>query len=55
MGYVTREPYRGLTPAKLALYRFYLAVTRYQMTMREALAKLALARATSPGTISALA
>jgi len=55
LGYVTREPYRGLIAANLARSRFYLALTRNQMTTREASAKLALARATSPGTISALA
>lgn len=55
LGYVTREPYRSLIAARLARQRIYMAVTRNQMTKREALAKLALARATSPGTVSALA
>ena len=55
LGYVVHMPYRSLVAAKLARSRFYLAVTGNQMTKREALAKLALARATSPGTIPAFA
>jgi glycosyltransferase involved in cell wall biosynthesis len=55
LGYVTREPYRSLIAARLAHLRFYLAVSRDEMAKREALAKLALARATSPNMVSALA
>lgn len=54
LGYVTREPYRSLVAAKLAHLRFYMAVWTDQMTAQEALVKLALARAMSPETISAL-
>jgi glycosyltransferase involved in cell wall biosynthesis len=53
LGYVTREPYRGLIAAGLAETKFHLAVSRYQMTRREALAKLASARAISPQRVSA--
>jgi glycosyltransferase involved in cell wall biosynthesis len=52
--YVTREPYRSRIAALLAYVRFRRAVSRDRMTTREALAKLALARTTSPETISAL-
>jgi hypothetical protein len=55
IGYVTKEPYRTLLAKRLAEFRFYMAVSRDQMTIPEALAKLALARATSPEKISALA
>ncbi len=55
LGYVTREPYRSRIAARLAYRRFRLAVSRDRMTTREALAKLAQARATSPSTVSALA
>jgi glycosyltransferase involved in cell wall biosynthesis len=55
LGYVMRQPYRSLIAEKLAQKRFYMAVSRQQMNAPEALAKLALARVTSPGTISALA
>jgi glycosyltransferase involved in cell wall biosynthesis len=53
LGYVTREPYRRLVAASLAELRFYMAVSRCEMTVREALAKLALARATDPTRVSA--
>lgn len=55
LGYVTREPYRSLIAARLAHLRFHIAVSRDRMSQPEAVAKLALARATSPDTISALA
>ena len=55
LGYVTREPYRSLAAAKLARIRFRMAVSRDHMTKREAFAKLAVARATSPETISLMA
>ena len=55
LGYVTREPYRSLLAAKLAQQRFIMAVSRRQMTTRDALAKLALARSTSPDTVAPLA
>jgi glycosyltransferase involved in cell wall biosynthesis len=55
LGYVTREPYRSLVAERLAELRFYSAVSRCQMNVPEALAKLALARATSPTKVSALA
>lgn len=52
--YVTREPYRSLTAVKLAQRRYHMAVHRNQMSRREALAKLSLARATSPEAVSVL-
>jgi hypothetical protein len=55
LGYVTQEPYRSLLAERLAEYRFHMAVSRNQMNVSEALAQLALARATSPGKVSALA
>ena len=55
LGYVTREPYRSLLADRLAEFRFYMAVSQDQMSTSEALAKLALARATSPEKISAMA
>jgi glycosyltransferase involved in cell wall biosynthesis len=55
LGYITHEPYRSLLAERLAKYRFYMAVSRYQTSVPEALAKLALARATNPKKISALA
>ena len=54
LGYVTREPYRRLVAAKLAHLRFHMAVSPSQLTVHEALAKLALARATSPEAVTAL-
>jgi glycosyltransferase involved in cell wall biosynthesis len=54
LGYVTREPYRSLILASIANWRFWKAISSDQMTKREALAMLALARSTSPDTISAL-
>ncbi|HEY4381883.1 MAG TPA: glycosyltransferase [Acidobacteriaceae bacterium] len=53
LGYVTREPYRGLLAEQLAEYRFRTAVARVGMRRREALDQLALARATSPAKVSA--
>jgi hypothetical protein len=55
LGYVTREPYRTLLAKGLAESRFYMAVSLGRMNNAEALAELALARATSPKDISALA
>ena len=55
LGYVTREPYRSLIAAQLAGVRFFIAVSNGNLTKRDALAKLALARATSPETVSSLA
>jgi len=55
LGYVTQEPYRSLLAEELAKYRFYMAVSRCQMSVPEALGKLALAHATSPEKISTLA
>ena len=55
LGYVTKEPYRTLLAERLAECRFYMAVSRSQMNVSEALGKLALARATSPKTVSMLA
>jgi glycosyltransferase involved in cell wall biosynthesis len=52
LGYVTREPYRSLIAEQLAADRFYMAVSRCQMNVREALAKLNLARATCPKKVS---
>ena len=54
LGYVTRDPYRRLVAAKLARARFEMAISGVDLTKREAIAKLALARATSNETISAL-
>jgi glycosyltransferase involved in cell wall biosynthesis len=53
--YVTREPYQSLLARRLAEYRFVRAVSRNNMEIPEALAKLALARATSPKNVSAAA
>ena len=53
--YITLEPYRSLIAEKLAKVRFYMAVSRCQMNISEALAKLALARTNSPNKVSALA
>lgn len=50
LGYVTLEPYRGRIAAELARYRFNIALSR-DITKQEALSTLALARATSPGTV----
>jgi glycosyltransferase involved in cell wall biosynthesis len=55
LGYVTREPYRTLLAERMAEFRFYMAVSRDGLNISEALAKLVLARATSPRKISALA
>jgi hypothetical protein len=54
LGYVTGEPYRRLLAKALVTYRFYLAISRSGMTVREALAKVTLARSTSPDLVSAL-
>lgn len=54
LGYVTREPYRRLILASIAHWRFCQALSRAQMSKREALDMLALARSTRPETISAL-
>ncbi len=54
LGYVTKEPYRALLAERLAEFRFYMAVSRDEMGISEALAKLALARSTSPQKISGL-
>jgi len=55
LGYVTSPPFRGLLAARLAESRFLIAVFRWQKDVPEALAKLALARATCPQKVSALA
>jgi glycosyltransferase involved in cell wall biosynthesis len=55
LGYITREPYRSLVAEKLAENRFRMAISRYQMNVPEALAKVALARTTSPKKVSAMA
>jgi hypothetical protein len=55
LNYVTQEPYRSLLADRLAVRRFHMAVSRYQMNVPEALATLALARATSSKKVSALA
>lgn len=55
LGYITLEPYRSLIAEKLAGNRFYMAVSRRQMNVPEALATLALARTNSPKKVSALA
>jgi hypothetical protein len=55
LGYVTREPYRSLIAAKVADRKFSMALSKCRMTTHEALDELAFARATSPGSISALA
>lgn len=55
LGYITREPYRAMLADQLADCRFHLAVSRGQLGQSEALKKLALARATSPRKVSALA
>lgn len=53
--YVTREPYRTLLAAKLAHLQFYMmALSPDQLSVQQAFAKLAQARATSPQTISVL-
>jgi glycosyltransferase involved in cell wall biosynthesis len=54
MGYVTQEAYRSLIAMRLARLRFEMALTKDELPLREACSKLALARATSPETISAL-
>jgi len=54
LGYVAVEPYHSLIAAKLAKLRFYLAVRKDNLDRRQALAKLTLARAMSPETISVL-
>ena len=53
LGYVTREPYRSLISAELARHRFNMALSS-ELTKKEALVTLALARSTSPETISAI-
>jgi len=53
LGYVTSEPYRSLIAAELARCRLNLALSK-STSKREALAILALARAGSPDTVSAL-
>jgi len=54
LSYVTRDPYRNLLAERLAELRFYMAVSRSQLSVAEALAKLALARSTAPKKVSAL-
>jgi glycosyltransferase involved in cell wall biosynthesis len=54
LDYVTREPYRSLLAANLAHLRFHMAVSSDRLPAQEALAKLALARRTSPQAISAM-
>jgi hypothetical protein len=53
LGYVTREPYRGLIAAELARIRFMMALSR-EVSKRDAMNYLTLARATNPGTVSKL-
>lgn len=55
LGYLTHEPYRSRIAERLAEHRFYMAVSRDQMNVPEALASLSLARATSPKKVSAFA
>lgn len=55
LGYITREPYRSMLADRLADCRFHLAVSRGRFDVSDALKKLALARATSPRKVSALA
>ncbi len=50
LGYVTLEPYRGRIASELARHQFNMALSR-DITKREALATLALARASSPETV----
>jgi hypothetical protein len=54
LGYVSREPYRSLIAAELSRHRFNMALARDHVTKEEAVATLALARGTSPETVSAL-
>ncbi len=53
LGYVTQEPYRSLVAARLSRHWMYMALACDHLRRREALAKLALARQTSPATILA--
>ncbi|OFW10657.1 MAG: hypothetical protein A3H27_03240 [Acidobacteria bacterium RIFCSPLOWO2_02_FULL_59_13] len=55
LGYVEREPYRSLIAATVARQRFGRALSQDRLSRQERLAMLALARATSPETISAFA
>ena len=55
MDYITREPYRGMLADRLAAFRFQIALSRGELSLSEALKKLALSRTTSPRKISALA
>lgn len=53
LGYINREPYRSLLAAKIADHKLRRVIFRERMPRRQALVNLALARATSPDTISA--
>jgi hypothetical protein len=50
--YVHSEPYRSAIMERLGRVRFYMAVRKEDLTIRQALGKLAQARATSPTSIS---
>jgi glycosyltransferase involved in cell wall biosynthesis len=51
LGYVTTEPYRGQIARRLARLRFFHALSGDGLTRREAVARLALARATCPAAV----
>ena len=53
--YITQEPYHSALAIRLARHRYRMAVVKDGMTVREALAKLSMARSTNRPTISALA
>ena len=52
--YITSEPYRSTVSVMLARLRFRIAISKYGMTNREAIAKLKLARASNPEAVPAL-
>lgn len=54
LGYITREPYRGMLAARIAEYKLRRVVFREKMPRRQALIQLKDARSLSPNTISRL-
>ncbi len=55
LSFITVPPYRRIIASHLARMRFRTAIARKDLTLREALAKLALARATDPTTVNLVA
>jgi glycosyltransferase involved in cell wall biosynthesis len=52
MSYIDREPYRSMLSRKLARVRYYLAISKDGMTLRESLAKLEQSRQACPSLVS---